>query len=69
MRYAQSGELAFEDFWPRLAATSDSFLEELVSALPESWQNPTNTDKIVSHIAAVRDNIPLFERGLREALA
>jgi len=69
IHYAESHDLSFERFLSRLTTVSDSLLNEMVSAIPERWHGSAKTGKIVLHIAAIRDNIPRFERGLREALA
>lgn len=67
-RHAENDGVSFEGFLSRLKAISDTFLGDMVSAMPENWRNPTMADRIVAHLTTVRENIPSFERGLLEAL-
>jgi hypothetical protein len=67
-RYSRNHELPFETFMNRLESLQDTFLNDMVDAIPSSWQNPTNTGKIVAHLKMARENIVEFEQGVREVL-
>ena len=67
-RHARSG-VSFDSFLAKLSQLSDDCLGHAVNGVPPAWDDGISISRMIEHIRVVRNNMPLFERGLREALA